>query len=86
MSEAAPAQAGPSPRALCQTRAAGRALGGGAAAIHEGDRCIVEAEMWPGDSHPYDAVKAGPYTFSSPVEATRFVTHAVEPLMGELLD
>jgi hypothetical protein len=47
-----------------------------------GGDCVVEAEVWPGDSHPYDAVKAGPYTFSSPIDATRFVTHAVEALIA----
>jgi hypothetical protein len=44
--------------------------------------CVVEAEVWPGDSHPYDAVKAGPYTFPNPIDATRFVTHAVEALIA----
>ena len=49
-------------------------------AVDEGSRCVVEAEVWPnGASEPSTA---GPYTFPSPVEATRFVTHAVEALIA----
>jgi hypothetical protein len=44
--------------------------------------CVVEAEVWVEDTHPYDGVKAGPYSFPSPIEATRFVTHAVEALIA----
>jgi hypothetical protein len=44
--------------------------------------CVVEAEVWIGDTHPYNAAKAGPYSFPSPIEATRFVTHAVEALIA----
>jgi hypothetical protein len=52
-------------------------------AIDEGNRCVVEADVWPkAGAHPYAAVKAGPYVFPTPVEATRFVTHAVESLMA----
>jgi len=51
-------------------------------AIDYGDSCVVEAEVWPDDAHTYDPVKAGPYTFPSPVEATRFVTHAVEAFIA----
>jgi hypothetical protein len=51
-------------------------------AVDEGNRCVVEAEVWPGDTHPYDSVRAGPYTFPTPVEATRFVTHAVEAFIA----
>ena len=51
-------------------------------AIDEGDRCVVEAEVWSGDTHPYDSVKTGPYVFPSAVEATRFVTHAVEAFIA----
>ena len=51
-------------------------------AIEHGDSCIVEAEVWPvngeSDANP---LLPGPYTFRSPVEATRFVTHAVEALI-----
>ena len=50
-------------------------------AIDKGDGCVVEAEVWPSDD-PHSAVHAGPYTFPSPVEATRFVTHAVEALIA----
>ena len=49
-------------------------------AIDEGDRCVVEAEVWPNDEGA--SVAAGPYTFPSPVEATRFVTHAVEAFIA----
>jgi hypothetical protein len=49
-------------------------------AIDEGDRCVVEADVWP---HGSDApTAAGPYSFPSPVEATRFVTHAVEAFIA----
>jgi hypothetical protein len=50
-------------------------------AMDEGDRCVVEAEVWPTPSaeHP---VQAGPYAFPTPVEATRFVTHAVEAFIA----
>lgn len=50
-------------------------------ALDEGDRCVVEAEVWPADSTA-DAVHTGPYTFPSAVEATRFVTHAVEAFIA----
>jgi hypothetical protein len=50
-------------------------------AVDEGDRCIVEAEVWPSGTSA-TPVAAGPYTFPSPVEATRFVTHAVEALIA----
>jgi hypothetical protein len=49
-------------------------------AIDEGSRCIVEAEVWPQGSS--DSTPAGPYNFPSPVEATRFVTHAVEAFIA----
>jgi len=50
-------------------------------AIDEGDRCVVEAEVWPSDSTA-EPVRPGPYTFPTPVEATRFVTHAVEAFIA----
>jgi len=52
-------------------------------AVDWGNRCIVEADVWPSasDTHTYDPVKAGPYAFASAVEATRFVTSAVEALI-----
>ncbi len=51
-------------------------------AIDRGDSCVVEAEVWPKGSFSTDAVRPGPYAFKSPVEATRFVTHAVEALIA----
>ena len=49
-------------------------------AIDEGSQCVVEAEVWPnGSSQP---VRPGPYTFPTPIEATRFVTHAVEAFIA----
>lgn len=54
-------------------------------AVDEGSRCIVEAEVWPHrgeETHPYNAVAVGPYVFPSPVEATRFVTDAVEAFIA----
>jgi hypothetical protein len=50
-------------------------------ALDEGDRCVVEAEVWPSEAAS-SPVQAGPYTFASPVEATRFVTHAVEAFIA----
>ena len=50
--------------------------------VDAGDHCVVEADVWAGDEHPYLADEAGPYVFPSVVEATRFVTHAVEALMA----
>lgn len=51
-------------------------------AIDRGDSCTVEAEVWPKDSTSDQPVRPGPYSFKSPVEATRFVTHAVEALIA----
>jgi hypothetical protein len=51
-------------------------------AVDHGDSCIVETEVFPvGNATATEAVQAGPYTFSSPAEATRFVTEAVEALI-----
>lgn len=50
-------------------------------AVDEGDRCVVEAEVWPNGTSA-TPIAAGPYTFPSPVEATRFVTHAVEAFIA----
>ena len=48
--------------------------------VDHGDRCLVEAEVWPnGTDVPSPA---GPYVFPSPIEATRFVTHAVEAFIA----
>ena len=49
--------------------------------MDEGDRCVVEAEVWPSGTSP-NPIAAGPYAFPSPVEATRFVTHAVEAFIA----
>ena len=51
-------------------------------AIDRGDTCVVEAEVWQSDRSGGDPVRPGPYSFRSPVEATRFVTHAVEALIA----
>ena len=51
-------------------------------AIDRGDTCTVEAEVWPKDSSTTEPVRPGPYSFKSSVEATRFVTHAVEALIA----
>jgi hypothetical protein len=51
-------------------------------AVDRGDSCVVEAEVWPKGSLASEAVRPGPYAFKSPVEATRFVTHAVEALIA----
>jgi hypothetical protein len=50
-------------------------------AVDEGDRCVVEAEVWPAGTSA-TSIQAGPYTFPTPVEATRFVTHAVEAFIA----
>jgi hypothetical protein len=51
-------------------------------AVDHGDSCIVEAEVYPsGSSNPGDTVHPGPYTFANAVQATQFVTEAVEALM-----
>ena len=50
-------------------------------AIDLGDSCVVEADVWPPSTASEEPVRPGPYTFRSPVEATRFVTHAVEALI-----
>jgi hypothetical protein len=51
-------------------------------AIDRGDGCVVEAEVWPKNASAAEPVRPGPYPFRSPVEATRFVTHAVEALIA----
>jgi hypothetical protein len=50
-------------------------------AIDRGDTCVVEAEVWPGGGAA-DPARPGPYTFPTPVEATHFVTHAVEAFIA----
>jgi hypothetical protein len=50
-------------------------------AIDHGDSCVVETEVFPVAGNGADSVAAGPYTFASAAEATRFVTEAVEALI-----
>ena len=50
-------------------------------AIDAGAQCVVEAEAWP-NGPTTEPMRPGPYTFPSPVEATRFVTHAVEAFIA----
>jgi hypothetical protein len=47
-------------------------------AIEFADRCVVEADVFPGGA---EARPAGPYTFADAHGATAFVTDAVEALM-----
>jgi hypothetical protein len=48
-------------------------------ALDYGDSCVVEAEVFPANGAA--AQHPGPYTFADPVQATAFVTEAVESLM-----
>jgi hypothetical protein len=50
-------------------------------AIDEGESCVVEAEVFPPGVPAEQAVRPGPYSFPSALEATAFVTEAVETLM-----
>lgn len=50
-------------------------------ALDEGNRCVVEAEVWPSEATT-EPLRPGPYVFATPVEATRFVTHAVEAFIA----
>jgi hypothetical protein len=51
-------------------------------AVNEGERVVVEAKVWPRRGSEGSVVEAGPYVFPSAVEATRFVTHAVEAFIA----
>ena len=52
-------------------------------AVDEGHRCAVETEVWrSGGPHPHGQVETARYTFPSAVEATRFITNAVEALIA----
>ena len=51
-------------------------------AVDQGDHCVVEAQVWPKGAAAEEPVRPGPYRFTSAVEATRFVTHAVEALIA----
>ncbi len=80
MSEAAAAQTGVGRELYVRhARLEGRSVAR-LRAVDEGDRCVVEAEVWPNETPT--ALQAGPYAFASPVEATRFVTHAVEAFIA----
>ncbi|MDX6439238.1 MAG: hypothetical protein QOF45_1821 [Gaiellaceae bacterium] len=50
-------------------------------AVDHGDSCIVETEVFPAGGTSTDTVRPGPYTFANAVQATQFVTEAVEALM-----
>ena len=50
-------------------------------AVDHGDSCIVEAEVYPTGGGSGETVHPGPYTFANAVQATQFVTEAVEALM-----
>ena len=50
-------------------------------AVDHGDSCIVETEVYPAGANPGESIQAGPYTFANAVQATQFVTEAVEALM-----
>jgi hypothetical protein len=51
-------------------------------AIDHGSSCTVEAEVYSGLSAVgAEPSRPGPYTFASALEATAFVTEAVEALM-----
>ncbi len=49
-------------------------------AVDYGDSCVVDAEVYPAGAGA-STVQPGPYTFASAIEATAFVTEAVEALM-----
>jgi hypothetical protein len=48
-------------------------------AIDYGNACVVEAEVFPVNGA--ETVRPGPYMFADAVQATGFVTEAVESLM-----
>lgn len=50
-------------------------------AIDHGSSCTVEADVYPSGLSGAGPSRAGPYTFASALEATAFVTEAVEALM-----
>ena len=51
-------------------------------AVDHGDSCVVEAMVYPaGSNNGADPVRPGPYTFPDALQATQFVTEAVEALM-----
>ncbi len=79
MSEAAPTATHGSELYVRHARREGRSVAL-LRALDRGDCCVVEATVWP--TGPETPVQRGPYTFPSPVEATRFVTHAVEAFIA----
>jgi hypothetical protein len=50
-------------------------------AVDHGDSCTVEAEVYPVGARSAEPARPGPYTFGNAMEATQFVTQAVEALM-----
>jgi hypothetical protein len=50
-------------------------------AIDYGDSCVVEAEVFPVNGNKGDVVQPGPYIFVDALQATAFVTEAVESLI-----
>ncbi|MHB8470079.1 MAG: hypothetical protein ACYDCH_10040 [Gaiellaceae bacterium] len=48
-------------------------------ALDHGDSCVVEAEVFPTNGR--ESERPGPYTFADSLQATAFVTEAVESLM-----
>jgi hypothetical protein len=50
-------------------------------AIDYGDSCVVEADVYPVNGRTHETVRPGPYTFADAMQATAFVTEAVESLM-----
>jgi hypothetical protein len=51
-------------------------------AVNEGERVVVEAKVWPKTAAEGAPIEPGPYSFPSAVDATRFVTHAVEAFIA----
>ena len=51
-------------------------------AVNEGDQVVVQAKVWPKNAGESAPIEPGPYSFASAVEATRFVTHAVEAFIA----
>ena len=50
-------------------------------ALDHGDACVVEAEVYPVGAATTEPMRPGPYTFADGLQATAFVTEAVEALM-----
>ena len=50
-------------------------------ALDHGDACVVEAEVYPIGAATTEPIRPGPYMFADALQATAFVTEAVEALM-----